>query len=167
MFYPIWVDPKTRSIIKAGEFLPLQFEPDVQLKDEGGNVAVWPVRKDLSLGRWGVGVETFNNLVELGFVAIGKYDKKRRTYGFSYLSEQHRNEIDQGQLTVLSRDPITGVADVAYAGAASRRVRTVWHRTSHDAGAYGTDLLGLFLGNGRTFPFPRLFTLSKTLCVYW
>jgi adenine-specific DNA-methyltransferase len=102
MFYPIWVSPKTRRIIKAGEFLPLQIEPDFQLKDEEGNVAAWPVRKDRSLGRWGVGTETFNKLVELGLVTVGRYDKKRRTYGFSYLSEEHRNEIDKGHLTVLS-----------------------------------------------------------------
>ncbi|MBJ7579304.1 site-specific DNA-methyltransferase [Devosia sp. MC532] len=155
MFYPIWINPKTKRILKAGKYLPLGEEPDFNVKDEEGNVAVWPVRKDLTLGRWGIGVYTFNDLVKKGYVSLGAYDKKRKSWGLSYLSEQLRKEIDEGTLVVLGRDPNTGVADVVYEGAATRKVRTVWHRTSHDAGAYGTDLVGKLLGNGRAFPFPK------------
>ncbi|HEP9388873.1 TPA: site-specific DNA-methyltransferase [Pseudomonas aeruginosa] len=155
MFYPIWINPKTKKIVKAGQYLPLEQEPEFDLIDSDGNVAVWPVRKDLTLGRWGVGVETFNVLVKKGFVSLGAYDKKRRSWGFSYLSEQLRKEVEDGLLVVHGRDPVTGVADVVYEGAATRKVRTVWHRTSHDAGAYGTDLVGKLLGNGRAFPFPK------------
>lgn len=71
------------------------------------------------------------------------------------MSEQLRKEIEEGILIVIGRDETNGVADVVYDGAATRKVRTVWHRTSHDAGAYGTDLLGALLGNGRPFPFPK------------
>lgn len=155
MFYPVWINPKTKKILKAGQYLPLEQEPEFDLTDSDGNVAVWPVRKNLTLGRWGVGVETFNDLVKKGFVSLGAYDKKRRSWGFSYLSEQLRKEVEDGVLVVRGRDPVTGVADVVYEGAATRKVRTVWHRTSHDAGAYGTDLVGKFLGNGRAFPFPK------------
>lgn len=166
MFYPVWINPKTKRIVKAGPYLPLEQEPDFSLKDADGNVAVWPVRKDLTLGRWGLGVDTFNDLVQKGFVALGSFDKKRRSWGLSYLSEQLRKEIDDGTLVVLGKDPVTGVADVVYEGAATRKVRTVWHRTSHDAGAYGTDLVGKFLGNGRAFPFPKsLYAVEDALRV--
>lgn len=166
MFYPVWINPKSRKIIKAGDYIPLGEDPDFNLQDDEGNVAVWPVRKDLSLGRWGVGVETFNDLVKNGYVALGRYDAKRRSWGIRYLTEQHRAEIEEGQLAVLGRDPNTGVADVAYTGGATRKVRTVWHRTSHDAGAYGTDLVGALLGNGRAFPFPKsLYAVEDALRV--
>ena len=166
MFYPIWIDPKSRKIIKAGNYLPLGEEPNFDLKDEDGNVAVWPVRRDLSLGRWSIGVETFNQLVKQGYTTLGRFDKKRNSWGITYLSEQHREEIEDGILTVLKRDEVTDVADVAYAAAASRKVRTVWHRTSHDAGAYGTDLIRVFLGNGRVFPFPKsLYAVEDALRV--
>lgn len=155
MFYPVWINPVTKKIVKAGQYLPLEQAPDFNLKDSDGNVVVWPVRKDLTLGRWGLGVNTFNDLVKKGFVSLGSYDKKRKSWGLSYLSEQLRKEIEDGTLVVLGRDPVTGVADVVYEGAATRKVRTVWHRTSHDAGAYGTDLVGKFLGSGRAFPFPK------------
>lgn len=166
MFYPVWIQPETKKVIKAGPYLPLDQEPDFDLKDADGNIAVWPVRKDLTLGRWGVGVDTFNELVRQGFVALGSFDKKRRSWGLSYLSEQLRKEVGDGTLRVLSKDGLTGVADVVYDGAATRKVRTVWHRTSHDAGAYGTDLVGKFLGNGRAFPFPKsLYAVEDALRV--
>lgn len=166
MFYPIWINPKTKKILKAGHYLPLDQEPDFKLTDASGNVVVWPIRKDLTLGRWGLGVDTFNDLVAKGLVSLGAYDKKRKSWGLSYLSEQLRKEIEDGKLIVLGRDAVTGVADVVYEGAATRKVRTVWHRTSHDAGAYGTDLVGKFLGNGRAFPFPKsLYAVEDALRV--
>jgi len=166
MFYPVWINPQTKKIIKAGPYLPLNQEPNFNLTDAAGNVVVWPIRKDLSLGRWGLGVDTFNDLVVKGFVSLGAYDKKRKSWGLSYLSEQLRKEIEDGKLIVLGRDAVTGVADVVYEGAATRKVRTVWHRTSHDAGAYGTDLVGKLLGNGRAFPFPKsLYAVEDALRV--
>lgn len=166
MFYPVWINPKTKKIVKAGEYLPLEQEPDFNLKDSDGNVVVWPVRKDLTLGRWGIGVSTFNDLAKKGFVSLGSYDKKRKSWGLSYLSEQLRKDVEDGTLVMLGRDPVTGVADVVYEGAATRKIRTVWHRTSHDAGAYGTDLVGKFLGSGRAFPFPKsLYAVEDALRV--
>lgn len=155
MFYPIWINPKTRKIVGAGEYLPLEEKPDFYGTDPYGNVAAWPVRKDGSLGRWSVGNATLNKLIENGFAVAGRYDRRRNTWAISYLSEQLRDELEQGILEVIGRDEVTGVADVAYIAAPSRRVRTVWHRTSHDAGANGTDLVGGLVGAGRAFPFPK------------
>jgi adenine-specific DNA-methyltransferase len=164
MFYPVWLNPKTRRLIRAGEALPLNEEPNFDLSDDDGNVVAWPVRKDGSLGRWGVGRTTLNELIDNGYAAAGKLDRKRKTWGISYLSEQLRDELTAGLLTVIGKDEVTGVADVAYVESASRRVRTVWHRTSHDAGANGTDLIGTLLGTGRTFPFPKsLYAVEDTL----
>lgn len=155
MFYPIWINPQTRKIVRAGDYLPLNEAPDFDAKDADGNVVAWPVRKDGSLGRWSVGQSTFNHLISQGLAAAGRFERKRKTWGISYLSEQLRNELTQGLLEVIGIDDATGVADVVYVGAASRRARTVWHRTSHDAGVNGTDLVGNFVGAGRAFPFPK------------
>lgn len=155
MFYPVWVEPSTRRLVRAGSHLPLGQSPEFDMKDENGNVVAWPVRKDGSLGRWGVGPDTLNRLIRDGYAACGRYDKKRLTWGISYLSENVRAELEEGLLENLGRDDSTGVADVAYVDTASRRARTVWHRSSHDAGANGTDLIGKFLGAGRGFPFPK------------
>ena len=166
MFFPVWLNPKTRRLLRAGAFLPLNEEPNFDLTDDDGNVVAWPVRKDGSLGRWGVGPNTLNALIDNGYAAAGKFDRKRRTWGMSYLSEQLREELTEGLLRVVGKDEVTGVADVVYIENESRRVRTVWHRTSHDAGANGTDLIGTLLGAGRTFPFPKsLYAVEDTLRV--
>lgn len=163
MFYPVWLDPKTGRLDHAGESIPLGRDPDMAAV-RNGLVAAWPIRSDGEQGRWGVGGETLNTLIKDGFASCGSYDKKRKTWAISYLSEQIREDLSAGKLQILGRDPITGVADVAYIGAASRRARTVWHRSSHDAGAHGTDLLRSLLGAGRTFPFPKsLYAVEDTI----
>lgn len=154
MFYPVWLDPETRRLDHVGEPLPAGEDPDFDAT-EGGLVAAWPIRRDGSQGRWGVGAGTLSELIEEGLAACGGFDRNRRTWGVSYLSSQLRDELAAGRLQVLDRDPVTGVADVAYVGDATRRARTVWHRSSHDAGAHGTDLIRNLLGTGRAFPFPK------------
>lgn len=166
MFYPVWIDPSSNSASHAGEWLPLDEEPDFDLTDSDGRRAAWPVRKDGSLGRWGVGADTLNKLIEDGFVRVGKYDKKRQTWGITYLSEQLRDELESGVLEIIGRDQKTGVVDVGYVDVASRRTKTVWHRSQHDAGAYGTDLIGTLVGTTRTFPFPKsLYAVEDTIRV--
>ncbi|WP_376696154.1 DNA methyltransferase [Wenzhouxiangella sp. EGI_FJ10305] len=162
MFYPVWIDPDNDSLVYAGKWIPLNEEPDLEAKD-GNLIAVWPIRKDLSLGRWGISSDTLNNLIENGYAKLGRFDRKRSTWGISYLSEQVREDIDKGLLRVLERDSRTGVADVAYINPSSKRTKTTWHRSSHDAGAHGTDLLKGFIP-GRQFPKPKsLYAVEDTL----
>lgn len=163
MFYPVWIDPTRNALVRAGDWLPLDEEPDFNLTD-GDLVVVWPVRKDLSLGRWSVGAKTLNQLIQAGYAKLGTYDKKRNSWGISYLSEQVREDLDDGLLEVVDRDE-NGVADVVYVDIASRRTKTVWHRSSHDAGAHGSDLIASLLP-GRKFPFPKsLYAVEDTLRV--
>jgi adenine-specific DNA-methyltransferase len=154
MYYPVWLDPKTRRLNRAGNPLPSNANPTYE-ESEGDLVAAWPVRSDGSQGRWGVGPETMNELIRSGLAACGSFDKRRRTWGITYLSAQVRSDLDAGKLAVRGVDEVTGVSDVVYIGGAQRRARTVWHRSSHDAGAHGTDLIGMLLGTGRAFPFPK------------
>lgn len=152
MFYPVWLDEVENRLVRAGNPLPLSEEPSFE--PVGGLMPIWPIRKDGKQGRWGVGPKTLNELIQQGYATVGRFDKKRRTWAVSYLSQQVRADLDEGLLTVVGRDH-RGVADVAYVDSAARRVRTVWHRSSHDAGAHGTDLLRSLLGTGRPFPFPK------------
>lgn len=154
MFYPVWLDPKTQRLNHAGEPLPLGEDPRPGVV-RNGLAAAWPIRRDGAQGRWGVGAETLNSLIHEGLASCGSFDKKRKTWGISYLSEQLRDDLKAGKLEVQDTDPVTGVADVVYAQGSFRRARTVWHRSSHDAGAHGTDLIGSVLGAGRAFPFPK------------
>ena len=44
---------------------------------------------------------------------------------------------------------------VEFSSAQDRQVKTVWHRTRHDAGAYGSDLVSNVIGRSRAFPYPK------------
>lgn len=155
MFYPVLIDEERGAVLGAGEPLPLDVEPDFETKVDG-LTPVWPVRNDGTLGRWSVGPATLRDLIERGYVAVGSYDQKRNTWGISYLSKTPQEQISAGVLEIEEFDEVRNVVDVVYADpeSAGRRVKTVWHRTSHDAGVGGTDVVTSLLG-GRKFTFPK------------
>jgi adenine-specific DNA-methyltransferase len=153
MFYPVLVDAKSGAVVGTGDPLPLEIEPDLEVPINGFAPA-WPVRKDGSYGNWGVGHSTLRSLIQKGYVAAGEYDSKRRTWPIRYLSREIQEQIASGVVEVVDRDSKTNVVTVRYADVAKRRIKTVWHRTRHDAGVGGTDIIRALLGH-RAFSFPK------------
>lgn len=154
MFYPIYVDLEKGRVVKAGESLP--FEEDPVLNEKVGDYyTAWPIRTDGTYGNWGVGYETLNELIEVGYVSLGGYDKKRNTYAITYISKPNRDKIENGEIIITGRDEITGVVNIEFASNNNKTIKTVWHRTLHDAGAYGTDIVSSIIGKKRTFSFPK------------
>jgi adenine-specific DNA-methyltransferase len=154
MFYPVLVDIERQAVLGVGDPLPFEEEPDFDTKIKG-LTPIYPVRRDGSLGNWGVGAATLKTLIEKGYVAAGSYDEVRKTCGISYLSQKPQNQIAAGILEVVRYDERRNVVEVRYKDVAERQIKTVWHRTAHDAGAYGSDLLKNVLGRSRSFPFPK------------
>lgn len=153
MFYPVYIDEKKGIVVNAGEPLPFEMEPD--FSPVNGLQVAWPIRTDGSLGRWSVGAETFRELIKKGYVQLGKYDEKRNTYGITYISSQTQKMIEDGSIVITGKDPETGVVLIEYTEAHSQAIRTVWHRTRHNAGVYGTNLISSILGKSRPFSFPK------------
>jgi adenine-specific DNA-methyltransferase len=163
MFYPVLVDPDRGAVLDVGEpLLPVSVKPDFKKKIKR-LVPAWPVRRDGTLGNWGVGHTTLKKLIDQGFVSLGQHDPKRNTWGISYLAKTAQAQIASGVLEVIGRDERRNVVDVRYTAPKSRRIKTMWHRTTHDAGAYGADVLRTLLG-GRKFPFPKsIYAVRDTL----
>jgi adenine-specific DNA-methyltransferase len=160
MFYPVLIDTKLGKVVGAGESLPFDEYPNFDLKIDGYNVA-WPIRTDGSLGNWGVGFETLRTLINKGYVALGKYDPKRKTWGVSYISLPNQKMIDDGRIRIVDRDPKTGVVSIEYADSNNRAIKTIWHRSLHDAGAYGSDMVSSIIGQSRAFSFPKSLYSTK------
>lgn len=155
LFYPILIDPEKHKVIKAGcPLLPLSEHPTIGEKIDGYEVA-WPIRTDLSEGRWMVSADTLNRLIDKGYVSLGGFDKKRNTWAITYLSEKSRRQIDSGDIIIEGRDEETGVVKVKYTGDKNQEVRTVWNRALHNAGTYGSDILTNTIGSARSFSFPK------------
>ena len=155
MFYPIYVNTETKQIVSIGEsLLPVTKKPD--FKTVKGIKPVWPIRTDKTLGNWGIGVKKCRELFEMGFLKIGAYDSKRDTYAFSYVSKESREQLASGLIYIESREEETNVARLLYSDPLGEagRVKTVWHRTRHDAGVGGSSLIKEYCGK-KTFDFPK------------
>lgn len=154
MFYPVLIDTELGKVVGVGQSLPLPQVPNLEEKIDGYATA-WPIRKDGSYGRWSVGAETLRELIDKGYVSCGKFDSSRKTWGISYISQPNQKLIEEGRIVITGRDPKTNVVLVEYASDNNRVIKTVWHRTSHDAGAYGTDLITEIIGQTNAFSFPK------------
>ena len=154
MFFPVLIDKNRHAIVGTGNFLPVDQIPDLEAEIEG-YAAAWPIRMDGSLGNWGVGPESLRALIKKGYVSLGGFDSARKTWGISYLSRKLQLQVESGAIRIVEFDRTRNVVNVEYAEERDRQVKTVWHRSTHDAGAYGADVLKAILGEGRKFSFPK------------
>lgn len=159
MFYPVLINDKG-AVVDTSVPLPFEQEPDINKKINGLSAA-WPIRKDNTYGRWGVSYQTLRTLIKKGYVSAGKYDKNRKTYGISYISEPIRKLIESGDVNIVNYDKDHNVVDIEYVTDNNRIIKTVWHRTRHDAGAYGTDLINNILQGEGSFSFPKSIYSTK------
>lgn len=153
LFFPITVDPAQRKIVSIGDPLPLDQSPD--LTNLNNRQTAWPLRTDGALGNWRVSPLTLRDLLAKGYVKLGGFDETRATWTILYLGRKAQNQIETGVIEIISRDEVTGEVTVRYAEAQQRSIKTVWHRTTHDAGNYGSSLLRNILGEGGKFSFPK------------
>jgi adenine-specific DNA-methyltransferase len=164
LFYPIFVDPQKKAIVGVGEVMPLSESPDVtKLTDR---TVAWPIRTDGSFGNWQTKPDTLRALIELGFVRLGGYHKKRGTWTVQYLNRGTRTRIADGEIVIVGRDELTKSVQIEYASDAAkkRNIKTVWHRGAHDSGIYGSGVLRAMVGPNVKFQFPKsLYAVRDTI----
>lgn len=153
-FYPIFIDPNKKAIVAVGEPLKRAGSRE-SVEVPKGLTAVWPIRTNGAEGRWTLGAEKLRIYAKKGMAKVGAYNKKRGTWSISYLISKDIKRIELGEIRVLGKDE-NGVLQLELAESTARRKlpRTVWYRDAHNAGTYGSALLGKFLP-ARKFPFPK------------
>jgi adenine-specific DNA-methyltransferase len=153
-FYPIYLHLADGSLHSVGEaLLPVNTLRDSTVPPSQ-TIAIWPIRKDGSEGRWQVGAGRLRELFDLGYASIGKFRGSDRV-SFSYVTENVQAEIANGSITVTGRDKHNTVAlEYAEDSGAFENPKTMWNKQSHSASEYGSTLLRAFLP-GRSFPFPK------------
>lgn len=151
-FYPIYVDPTGPKIAKIGEALPVHVsEPD----HVDGTVAVLPIRKDGSEGRWQWTPETLESRLKEGRVRISGSAEKGFTV--SILKPGEYKKILDGEVNVIGYEVDGSVIVEGQGDSDSVRAipSTQWRIASHDATQYGTRLLDSCFLPGRDFPYPK------------
>lgn len=160
-FYPFFLSADGKAFHSVGE--PIGVGADrTKTTVPAGTIAVWPIRKDGTEGRWRLKPSTVRKVLANGGLRIGEL--KGETTPIYYLAEGERAKLSDGTYAVLGhRDDgsiITSTLEV------TDRVTvpgTQWRIKAHDATQYGTRLLLKMLPK-RRFPFPKsLFAVEDAI----
>ncbi|GII96071.1 site-specific DNA-methyltransferase [Sinosporangium siamense] len=152
LFYPIFIDPAHRRIAKVGDPIPIDADRN-SVPGELGLVAVWPISMTGEEKRWQCSAATLRDLVAHGMAKAGAYDRKNDRWSILYLNRGQRERIDRGEIVVTGRDE-NGVLELQMNERPMRAAMSIWNRSAHNAGYYGSGVLSALLPD-RKFPFPK------------
>ncbi|MEQ8428475.1 MAG: DNA methyltransferase [Gammaproteobacteria bacterium] len=163
LFYPIFVNPKQRTIVKVGN--PLSLKQDrTKIKSPSGTVAVWPLRTSGGEGRWRCSPEYLRSLIAKGYAKLGDYNADRKQWAILYLGKAQIRRVESGEIAILGKND-DGSLILGPAPELDVRLspKTVWNRGAHRAGEYGTSMLRVLLPE-RRFPYPKsLYAVEDSL----
>ena len=152
MFFPFFVKTDGSGVDSIGDAIS-EDTPRSEVDAPAGTVAVWPIRKDGTEGRWRLGPETARATLEAGYIKLGAV--KGESTPIYYLTAGEQAKVADGIYTVTGHDKdgsvLTSTLDTD-----SRRIlpSTQWRVAAHDSTQYGSRLL-LELMPDRRFPFPK------------
>lgn len=148
-FYPI-IFYKSGKFKKIGQVLGKEESRDsVKLADD--EIAIWPIHKDGTEGRWMYTPSGLAKLIEKGYVYFGKITGDRM--GILYAPRGVQEKIEQGLFKIKGFDDNGGaiIDDSEYE--ASYIPGNQWSIPSHNATEYGTKLIqDILLSKRFTFP---------------
>jgi adenine-specific DNA-methyltransferase len=124
-FYPIYVDPKTSQVVRTGPSIKAGQKPD--FSPVKGLRPVWPIDREGNDRCWRLVSERMQALIDAGRVVTGRYNPEQEMW----------------------------TINIWVPKAASKKLKTVWWDSAHDAGTHGTTLLHKLLGQRGAFPFPK------------
>ena len=151
-FYPI-------IISTSGEFLRIgdPIAPGERREDYPGigpeEVAISPLRRDGSEGRWQTNVTSARRLREAGFLRTGQFNGERTAV--SYLKAGEQSKLEQGVYGSYEMGDEGYVVVESESAQGNRATPTTqWNLTAHSAADHGTSLLRYLIPR-RRFPFPK------------
>ena len=152
MFFPIFLNRDTRTIHSIGDAIDLGTDRSTVVPPNG-TIAVWPIRRNGSEGRWRLGPSSTREALASGFVKVGAVKGENTPIYYLTLGEQRK--IRDGIYTVTGRDT-DGSVMTSTLDSDERRVipSTQWRVASHDSTQYGSRMLTRFIPD-RRFPFPK------------
>ena len=160
LFYPIYVDLESQKIINAGVAPSDDIHISCNFAISDNTVEIWPIKNSGEEGRWQLQADTVLKRVAEGTVRASK--KSDAEWIIQYLNEGALKEIGDGSIVVTGRDK-NGVLMVERNDSKNVAAKSVWNRTSHDATAYGTNLISKILVQSR-FSFPKsLYAVHDTI----
>lgn len=151
-FYAFFISKDGKSFHSVGE--PIGVGADRRnTVAPAGTIAVWPIRKNGTEGRWRLKPSTVREVLKTGGLRIGEL--KGETTPIYYLAEGERAKIENGTYETLGyREDGSVITSTLETTERVNVPGSQWRIGSHDATQYGTRLLLNFLPD-RRFPFPK------------
>lgn len=151
-FYPFFITADGKKFHSVGEPIGVGADRRRTVAPKG-TIAVWPIRKNGSEGRWRLKPKTVREVLKSGCLRIGEL--KGETTPIYYLAEGERAKVESGTYDVHGhRDDGSIITSTLETAERVTVPGTQWRIGSHDATQYGTRLL-LKLLPDRKFPFPK------------
>jgi len=154
MFYPVILLDDCSQFHSIGEAIPTEQDRNSVPIPEGC-VAVWPIRRDGSEGRWQVSASALRKLLKVGHARLGHANGENTAV--AYLKAGERKKVREGEYKIIERSIDGSIVTEHEKGTATQakyRPTTVWNLASHSAGHHGSNLLRSLIP-GRSFPFPK------------
>jgi adenine-specific DNA-methyltransferase len=151
-FYPFFMSEDGKSFHSVGEPIGVGANRHDTIAPDG-TIAVWPIRKNGTEGRWRLKPATVRKVLASGGLRIGEL--KGETTPIYYLAEGERSKIENGAYEALgNREDGSVITSTLETTERVSVPGSQWRIGSHDATQYGTRLLLNFLPD-RRFPFPK------------
>lgn len=152
MFYPVFarLNEDGPAFISVGE---PYFGTDIgEVEPPAGAVAIWPLRRDGTEGRWSISNSSLREAIDLGYARLGGWRGERTP--ITYLKSGERAKVESGEMPVVGRRSDGSVVTDNTDYVAKFVPTDMWRITSHDAGNSGSHMLARLIP-GRRFPFPK------------
>lgn len=158
LYYPIYVDESTKTIVQIGKPLPEAIDRDVEID---GLVQILPIRSNGTQGRWQVGPDELKSRIEQGRIRLGR--KTHYGYVINYLPDGAFSDVMSGKYEIKGRAADGSIIAYRIDSDSSSIAPTQWKIASHNASENGSTLLSQLLPK-RKFPFPKsLYAVEDTL----
>lgn len=149
-WYPIYFNISDDSFHSVGDAV---YEGDNAPIAPAGTYAIWPPVRNGEEYSWAMVPSTFRKLYDIGAIKFGRSTKGKGA-SISYLTNNQLQQIEKGIIKITGHDT-NGAMIVNYADDSKTTApKTQWNLTSHEAGAYGTNVVGSLIP-GRRFAFPK------------
>ncbi len=161
-FYPIYIEDKTKKIIKIGEPITTEVDRNSVPQIEGCT-AVFPVNEEGVEMIWGLTGPSLQLALDEDYVQVN-FNKKNKfqPYTIKYVTAPSIEKVKNGDYSVVGRRA-DGSKIVVSTQSSSKRKTTVWRKNLYDANKYGTQIVSSIIKN-KQFPFPKsLYAVHDTL----
>ncbi len=149
-WYPVYFNLEDDSFHSVGEAV---FTGQAIPPTPEGTYAVWPPIRNGEEYSWAMVPATFRKLYSIGAIRFGRSTRGKGAPIY-YLTNNQLKMIEEGKIHVIGRDN-NGSLEVVYAtDSKTTAPKTQWNLTSHEGGAYGTNIIGAIIP-GRRFAFPK------------